>query len=315
MTRLAALLLLSASLGAQAPSTDAARYARVEEAFRKHDANGDGVIARDELKSDDLFKRYDADRDGKITAQEVHLREGLRFDARARARLLGDAPVFDGFGATPRFDFDRDGALDVEELRVLVFAVCAFGGDDRRVSPAEARRAPVPMSGELKSGWLARAFRDLDADGDGQLLVREIRLPPAFLAALDADRDGKASFEELASDQIARLGGYLPKFGATSAAFAGKDALRAAEWPGDAELFRRLDRDDDGRVGAAEFDRYVRELREAAALSGDFLVRYDLDGDRKVSRAEFPGADGVFARLDLDRDGEITAKDRAPKRP
>jgi hypothetical protein len=56
-------------------------------------------------------------------------------------------------------------------------------------------------------------------------------------------------------------------------------------------------------------------LRATLGLATDFLLRFDLDGDGRVARPEFPGSDATFARLDVDRDGFVTPKDRTAKRP
>jgi hypothetical protein len=170
--------------------------------------------------------------------------------------------------------------------------------------------APAPFDASAKTGWLAKEFKRLDRNEDGMLLLRDLELPEGLVRGADADGDGALSFDELAIDQVKKIGGYVGKFGETAALFTKQEKLRSAEWPGDNPLFRRIDEDKDGVVLQIEFDRYVRALRTALALASDFAVRFDLDGDGKVARAEFPGSDAVFARLDPDGDGFVARRKR-----
>ena len=53
----------------------------------------------------------------------------------------------------------------------------------------------------------------------------------------------------------------------------------------------------------------ARPSRRPARLGRGPGSSYDRDGDGRVARAEFPGSDADFDRLDRDRDGSLTAAD------
>jgi Ca2+-binding EF-hand superfamily protein len=298
------LVVLSAAAAAQD-----ARIAKVEGLLKRHDKNGDGVVDATESKSAELFRRYDADKDGKATAAEMLIAEGGAFDEKARRRLVGRPPIVRVFSDIVAFDADFDAALDYDELKTLVFSICDGANPDGRLDRAECGRSLAPYAATFKNGWLAKDFKKLVGDGDA-LLMRDFDLPEGYVKALDQDGDGKASFDEIAVDGFLRRGGKVARFPAIAEYFAKSDAAKAADWPGDAADFRRFDENRDGRVVVAEFDRVVRSLRETLDLRSDFVSKFDLDGDGKVARAEFPGSDLVFARLDVDGDGVVGPKDR-----
>jgi HlyD family secretion protein len=50
----------------------------------------------------------------------------------------------------------------------------------------------------------------------------------------------------------------------------------------------------------------------AAPAAGDFISRFDKDGDGKISKSEFTGPEGMFSQFDKNGDGYIS-KDEAPK--
>ena len=307
-----AVAALAAILTAPVAAQDA-RIAKIEALFRRYDADGDGVIQKSEAKSEDLFKRCDADKNGAITVAEMIKADGLPLDRLVRMRLLGQTPEMQSFAELDRCDADGDGALDFDELKVLVFSFCDRGMRDKKLDVKEAAYSPAPAKAAFKAGWLAREFKQADRDQDGFLLMRDVELPEGFMKLLDRNGDGVASFDELVADEIVRQGGYVAKFAEAAAYFAKHETARPADWPGESDGFRRVDENKDGAVSAAEFDRHARRTRAVLALASDFTLRFDLDGDGRVARAEFGGSDLVFARLDVDRDGVITAKDR-PKR-
>ena len=303
-----AALLFVAPLFAQDP-----RLAKIEAMFRRFDADGDQVISRAESKSEELFKRCDVDKNGAVTVAEMIKADGVPLDRIVRMRLLGQTPEVESFAQLDRCDADGDGALDYDELLVLVFSVCDRGMRDKKLDVKEAAYSPVPAKAAFKTGWLAREFKQADRDQDGFLLMRDLTLPEGYLKLLDRNGDGRASFDELVADEIVRQGGYVAKFAETAAYFAKHELARAADWPGDSDGFRRVDENKDGTVSAPEFDRHARRTRTTLSRASDFTLRFDLDGDAKVARAEFGGSELIFARLDVDGDGFITAKDR-PKR-
>ncbi len=66
-------------------------------------------------------------------------------------------------------------------------------------------------------------------------------------------------------------------------------------------LFVRVDLDRDGYVTKPEVERFKRGFEGT-----DFVSRFDLNGDGKVTPAEFGGASEVFRRLDRNGDGVVS---------
>src|SRR5262249_20254434 len=119
-------------------------------------------------------------------------------------------------------------------------------------------------------------FDLLDADGDGNLSVRELRNAPRLLAKLNA-RDGK-----LARDQVPRH-------------YQGTLALGAA---GSNGPFDRVAVLPPRRVGPGG-----RPQRPRGPL---WFQKMDRNRDGDVSRKEFLGTDEQFKEIDTDGDGLIS---------
>ncbi len=108
---IAACAPATAQRRSQEPETRDQYIAQQQRRFAQMDANGDGVVTKDELSAqlakrmgnapppemvDSLFKRMDVDGDGKATAAEVATAAGAQFDA---------------------WDTNKDGTLSPEERR------------------------------------------------------------------------------------------------------------------------------------------------------------------------------------------------------
>ncbi|MBX9460398.1 MAG: EF-hand domain-containing protein [Brevundimonas sp.] len=154
---------------------------------------------------------------------------------------------------------------------------------------AVAQQAPDrPQAGALRA----------DADGDRRLSRAEfVEARVQRLAAADADRDGSVTREEMRAVRQARI------------------AARA-----DAR-FDRLDADDDGVISKAEFgarrqgraearaDRGPRRAHRGPARAGRMAGRGPVVIAEARARAE-----AGFARMDVDRDGYVTAAERRTAR-
>jgi Ca2+-binding EF-hand superfamily protein len=176
----------------------------------KFDADGDGVISREEAKGHKLeakFADLDRDGDGKLTREELKAMKGHRGkhggghkDPEARAAKLlakfdtnGDGSISrEEVGDHPRLadrfaeaDSDKDGKLSREELKALKGhpGKGKHGGHHR--DPSE--RAAMLMA-------------KLDVNSDGALSSDEVAEHPFLahkFAAADSDGNGKLSREEL----------------------------------------------------------------------------------------------------------------------
>lgn len=139
-----------------------------------------------------------------------------------------------------------------------------------------------------------------DADGDQKLSRAEfVEARVQRLAAADADRDGSVTPEERRAAAQTRR--------------AGRAEAR----------FDRLDADNDGAISRAEFDAH----REARAGQGPGSDRAHRRFGRHGARGEGMEARGpvviaeararseaAFARMDVDRDGYVTAAERQTAR-
>lgn len=275
--------------------------------LERYDKNKNGEVTSDEFKDLERFKELDKNKDGKLTAAD--------FLAPPSAKKpMGEKPSvpvvkYEGFKSLPRFDFDRDGQLAGDELKMLLL-VTADRDEDLVINETEALAMPVPFGADLREGWFIKEWRPMDKNDDGVVVWSELKVPSIALGALDRNRDGKVGLDELVKLQASHLGGWIPKFAEQSAALAKAQSVKKANWISEPKLFGVMDANNDNMVTVAEFDRYVRGLRDALSLAPDFITRFDLDGDARVSLPEWGGAAGLFARLDKDGDGFVTIQDR-----
>lgn len=184
--------------------------------------------------------------------------------------------------------------------RIILGVVCALtvalvpaalGADDAKApagAPGEGRGRMAGRGVEAMVD-VQEEFKALDADGDGQLTLREYARAAVArreFAACDKDRDGKLTKEEFASFRL----------GAGTGAQAGGEAM-----------FERLDADKNGEITEAEAGRMWR-----------MLSRSDANGDGKLSKEEWTKAreqlekdmatrrGEEFASLDKNGDGALS---------
>jgi len=216
-------------------------------------------------------------------------------------------------------------------------------GKDGKV-PAAGKKDPGDLAAGLK--MILEAFPVLDADGDGKLSEAEFPAREA-LAALDADRDGFVTREEVErllkaleamnagkkpaenepfADWAKKRVGTDPRFNAearrtqfvTNFDQDPKDGkVQKKEYAGaDADkVFREFDRDKDGALDGTEILALMKdqladlEKARRRPTRANFLVLFDLDDDRSVTRDEYAflhGPAATFVSFDDDGDGVVT---------
>lgn len=174
------------------------------------------------------------------------------------------------------------------------------------VAPAFADFGPWQKADTNKDGVIDRAefdaqgaahFKAVDANGDGFVTPDEMK------AFHDAQR---AKFEAAKGDMGAK---FLKRFDKDN---DGK--ISAAEWPKDGRLkFEKADANSDGFVTGEEMAQAHKPREGGKGDPAGRLAKLDTDKDGKLSLAEWNAmGDKMFARLDDNKDGKISA-DEMPK--
>lgn len=174
------------------------------------------------------------------------------------------------------------------------------------VAPAFADFGPWQKADTNKDGAIDRAefdaqgaerFKAIDANGDGFVTSEEMK---AFHEAQ------RAKFEAAKGDMGAK---FLKRFDKDN---DGK--ISAAEWPKDGRLkFEKADANIDGFVTGDEMAQAHKPRDGGKGDPADRLAKLDTDNDGKISLAEWNVmGEKMFARLDDNKDGRISA-DEFPK--
>lgn len=312
--------------------------ALLRQQFAALDLDKDGVLTRKEFPgSDRQFEQMDRDRDGKVlpaefAASEVaqrFLRAAYRNRVEPRPRTTAESLALGRLGWLARFDANRDGRIARSEWTGTEQAFVTLDLDGNGVIDrgdlGEARAvAPVPPPPlpeiRLELYYSAEEMlRRLDRDGDGRITGREfdrIKDLRQALAHVDRDRDDALDREELqrllelvaarAAEQernSSRPQPYAVPFDEWDKDKSGR--VEQNEWQGPRGLFERMDWNRDAAVSRDEVQRYRRMV-----TGDDFVARFDLNGDGKVTLDEFGGPPAAFARADRNGDGVVTRADR-----
>jgi len=264
--------------------------------FERLDANKDGKLSKDELPEplQQAFARLDANSDGSISAEEL-ARGGM-----AVIQRVGGLPSPEQLAADfDRLDANKDGKLTKDEvpeerrlMRTILdrpeaaggvtkeqlqraMAVLGAGGGQTGTPPRRPDGAPLvgpngaPMP--LPADALRPALAAIDANRDGELSAEEIAGAAKALLGLDKNGDGKLSREEING------GGPLNRPGAGQPLVPGaglRDRWKEADANGDGKLskdeapgllreqFSRLDANGDGFLDEAEIQRVGRRLQQ-----------------------------------------------------
>jgi Ca2+-binding EF-hand superfamily protein len=176
---------------------------------------------------------------------------------------------------------------------------------------------------ERTQRWRGRAgeamFRRMDANRDGRLTKDEWKLKAEFFERFDRNKDGFIS-----ADEVMLLGrggrgrrGPDARSGKSSAHFLQKyDANRDGKVTKDEfkheRRFAEIDADGDGALSKAEIEEAMDKRMRESDLG--FFERFDLNGDGKVTRAEFTGPASSFEAKDRNNDGIIDASDKPDRK-
>ncbi|MEY4673332.1 MAG: hypothetical protein RL148_1116 [Planctomycetota bacterium] len=328
---LLAACALAAGLRAQSDEEFLAR------AFQRMDADGNGSIDRKEFPgSDEQFGQMDRKADGKVTREEFAASETgkrllqTRFRDRTepRPRVSADSLAAERLAVLSRWDPNGDGKVTRTEWKGSTegFATLDLDGNgvldrkDRNAAAVLADTAPgaaPEWKGELPSP--EELLKRLDKDGNGTVAAAEARghrqLDPLFAGA-DTDRDGSLAARELealvrairSAREAEAARGSRPQ--PVAVPFDEWDAddddrIQQNEWKGERSSFERIDRNRDSAVDRTEVARYVKSV-----TGKDFLERFDLDEDGKVTLVEFDGSPDAFRRADRNGDGVVNRADR-----
>jgi len=286
--------------------------------FKRVDANGDGAITRDELKSglrlsdqevEVVFALGDVDQDN-----EISLSEFVRLMCPAADSGLNKfrncfRNIQEVIAAFKRFDENCDGALSPQEL------VSGARSVGLSLSSSEVKAifvlADVNGDGEVNYTEFICALYPAASDGISKLRnsLKDINCVRQAFKRFDADGDGEISIQELKSGAAS-----LGKF---------SDGELAA-------VFAMGDIDNDGKISFPEFAKMiipsagekVSVLKKKLGSANDVAVafkKFDVNGDGQISLQELAAGlkstglnfsqqetDVIFAVADLDGDGEIS---------
>ena len=222
----------------RAPPTPEERRASAESIFKNLDKNRDLRLVGDELPAAAWLDRFDRDGDDEITKKEMleivdrgpgYDRLFVTRDPRARAN-----------NALAQFDQDKDGKV----------AKAEYPGDERTFEKADRNR-----DGFLERRELLRMAHDeiddlrkrarspgkyeflglFDLNGDRQVVQQEYDGPARTFRRLDENGDGVVDYYEIYPDRRPM------------------EREEAPPQPEDITAQRALDTDEDGRVSRAEF--------------------------------------------------------------
>lgn len=335
MRHAATMLLCAVAAGQAAAQVD---RDLVKRSFERLDEDGDGRLTREEFPgSDRQYQAMDRNRDKAVTLEEYSGSEIARRLVSAsyrnrnepRPRTTAAELAEQRLQWLSRFDGNRDGRITRQEWTgsSQAFATLDLDNDgivDRNdlataaAAAAETREPPLPDDAYRLPG-VDELLERLDRDRNGALSMREAardRTLPRVFERADTNRDEELDREELTRllDSVrermqkrererARPVPYKIPFSAWDKNDDGR--LEQNEFLERRYLFARIDRNRDAAVTRDEVERY-----ELMVTGDDFVERFDLDGNGRVTLEEFGGPPDAFRRADRNGDGSVTRADR-----
>jgi len=310
------VLLVSILFAAPATAQDGPKTPK--QVLKEHDKNKDKKLSYEEFRGLSgnryVFRQLDGDRDNFVTAKELAKR---MVDGRIDVGMLvvlqsleERAQVVDAVD----FDANADGRIGVKEYRAWVFALADQNGDEVLDGPEADYLAMASPFNEQYYGEGVDLMKEYDRSNNGEVTASEFRLDTKWFKSLDYDRNGSLGADEL----VRRREGGL-------SAFANQDpdaliekfdrdndgALSTGEVPGGRGGLGRADSNQDGEISRDELNGALKRAQryQFATIDPSFLERYDLNKDKRVSRAEYPGSATAFDRMDSNGDGYVSKGD------
>lgn len=267
----------------------------------KSDAGRSGNLAERLEKFKLQLAGWDADKDGKVTKEEY--KGKLPFET---------------------MDRNKDGVISIEDLR--------GAGKGEPGKPGTPGGMPNPDE-------MRQRFKDADKNGDGKVSKDEFPGPAERFDVLDRNKDGAVTADEIEGALRDGMNGEGARGKRMFQRFDkdGDGKVARTEFPGGDEAFKALDKDGDGFVTAEEVPagrpgkgEKPPEPTGAPAPTtpgeapmaptpsdrpapsgglGTLFAALDRDHDGKLSRAEFPGTDDEWRRLDRNANGWIEAEE------
>ncbi|MEO2014770.1 MAG: hypothetical protein ABGZ53_10405, partial [Fuerstiella sp.] len=247
-------------------------------AFARLDANHDGQLVPEELSEGAWGKlsRVDANHDWAVTMEEIR---AARMEDERRVQKPKPGAAFN------HLDTSDDGRLTPDEVTPIAWMKLsrADANEDGAVTLQELRAAREEHEHRVRRPQPAAVFARLDLNEDGQLTADEVSEEVwAKLSQADANEDGAVTLEELRA--------------------ARQEHEHRVRRPHPAEVFARLDLNEDGQLTADEVTEEVwAKLSRADANEDGAVTLQELRAAREEHehRVRRPHPAEVFARLDL----------------
>lgn len=259
---------------------------KIDDILKVWDANGDGVLTKDEIPDAGIFAKVDKNKDGKATREEVAAFLGL-----------GKPEPVKKDAANKKTKKDKTAAA-IKEPRTVKELVDDFFRRYDKDKDKQVTRKEYPTGGQTFAAWDknkndALNRREVTRYIKADLRARRMRPNPNnFFELFDLNRDKKVTRKE---------------------------------YTGPRDFFRRYDHNKNGAVTVDEINAGPDQGRTSMkVMKGDkkfmgdgptqmprrgLLDRYDQNKDGRITLEELDGAESVLTRLDKNRDGVLSGSE------